>query len=438
MDTGMSALYALNIRSIVRYVKSESAPFLWLNVYLFLEYVRPQSIYPNIDILPFAQTALLITLALMFREGIQHRARNVETIWISLFSITIILSSAFAYSPTTSFSKLDDFFVWLLVYYLIISIINTEKRFFVFLLGFILYSFKMSQHGFRSFVGRGFGFEGWGVVGAPGWFHNSGEFGIQLSIFLPIVICFMIALWAHWDRWRKSIFILMPLTGIVSVVATSSRGAMLGASAALLWLVGASRIQLKVVIAFLIIATLTYNITPEQSLQRFDTAGVDETSVNRIERWKDGVEIINDNPVLGIGYGNWVIYRAREQGLGGGLPHNIFIQAGSELGYIGLIIFVLMIFNIFRNNLRTRRLARASNNKFLMMTAYGFDGALVGLLVSGSFVTVLYYPYFWIHLAMTVALNNVAKRECGSAQTLISDRPVRRPSRQNPASSRNY
>ena len=30
-------------------------------------------------------------------------------------------------------------------------------------------------------------------------------------------------------------------------------------------------------------------------------------------------------------------------------------------------------------------------------------------MVSGFFVTVLYYPYFWINLAMTVALNTVAK-----------------------------
>ena len=42
--------------------------------------------------------------------------------------------------------------------------------------------------------------------------------------------------------------------------------------------------------------------------------------------------------------------------------------------------------------------------------AHGLDGALVGFLVCGFFVTVLYYPYFWINLAMTTSLYEAAKR----------------------------
>jgi hypothetical protein len=43
--------------------------------------------------------------------------------------------------------------------------------------------------------------------------------------------------------------------------------------------------------------------------------------------------------------------------------------------------------------------------------AKAFDGALIGFLVGGYFVTVLYYPFFWINLAMTVALHNSTLRE---------------------------
>ena len=48
-------------------------------------------------------------------------------------------------------------------------------------------------------------------------------------------------------------------------------------------------------------------------------------------------------------------------------------------------------------------------NWFVYYMAHGLDGALVGFIVSGLFVTVLYYPYFWINFAMTVALNGIAK-----------------------------
>jgi len=37
----------------------------------------------------------------------------------------------------------------------------------------------------------------------------------------------------------------------------------------------------------------------------------------------------------------------------------------------------------------------------------------VCFLVNGYFVTVLYYPFFWINLAFTVALGAVAQRAYG-------------------------
>ena len=40
--------------------------------------------------------------------------------------------------------------------------------------------------------------------------------------------------------------------------------------------------------------------------------------------------------------------------------------------------------------------------------SHGLDAALIGYLACGFFVTVLYYPFFWINLAMTVALHNAA------------------------------
>lgn len=42
---------------------------------------------------------------------------------------------------------------------------------------------------------------------------------------------------------------------------------------------------------------------------------------------------------------------------------------------------------------------------------HGLDAALIGYLISASFVTVLFYPYQWIHVAFIVALNNIAKKQ---------------------------
>jgi hypothetical protein len=70
-------------------------------------------------------------------------------------------------------------------------------------------------------------------------------------------------------------------------------------------------------------------------------------------------------------------------------------------------------------NARSRSRAKRAGpqGRLTYHLAIGFDGALIGYMVSGFFVTVLYYPYFWINLAMTVALNTVAKRLPDVART---------------------
>lgn len=56
---------------------------------------------------------------------------------------------------------------------------------------------------------------------------------------------------------------------------------------------------------------------------------------------------------------------------------------------------------------------------------HGFDGALIGYLVSGFFITVLHYPYFWINLSMVVALRVIAGKAARTRQGSRVSRPVR-------------
>ena len=126
--------------------------------------------------------------------------------------------------------------------------------------------------------------------------------------------------------------------------------------------------------------------------------------------WKNGLEMMRDNPVLGIGYENWQKYSTIRYGGTGLLVHNTFVQAGSELGYTGLIAFIALIFCTFVINRRTRKLVASypHRGRFMFYMSHGLDGALVGFIISGFFISVLYYPFFWINLAMTVGLHNAA------------------------------
>ena len=59
---------------------------------------------------------------------------------------------------------------------------------------------------------------------------------------------------------------------------------------------------------------------------------------------------------------------------------------------------------------------------WLFILSYGFDAAFVGFLIAGQFVTIGYYPFMWIHLALVAAARNVVH----SQQALEPVSPRRR------------
>lgn len=420
----MRALYSLRPSAIWKSLKRQPASFWFVLIYLFFEYVRPQQIYDAMVGPPYALIAIVLALASFLFERRKLRFQTPELL-LTIFSLVVLASSVTAFEPSISFSynNLSLYFGWVLIYLMIANSVDTEERFLLFLLFFLLYSFKMSQFGTRSWAAYGFAFDAYGATGAPGFFRNSGEFGIQMCIFLPLVVAFILALKEYWPRWARWVAWGVAGTAITGIVASSSRGALVGLAAVSLWMLLKSRHKFRGLVATVAFAGLVYGITPPEQKARFQSIGHDNSSISRTTNWKDGIEIMSQYPLLGIGYANWRKYHGVNYGTEL-LPHNIFIEAGAELGYSGLAAFLALIWCTFVVNSRTRKLAKQfpDESGFISRMADGLDGALIGFLVSGFFVTVLYYPFFWINLAMTVGLNNAAVKTFAEGSRLPAGR----------------
>jgi O-antigen ligase len=405
------AVFFVRARDIWSFVKRQPASFVLVCLYLFMEYVRPQQLYTAISGPPYSKFIIAFALIAFVMEGRFFRLGLAELL-LGLFTAIVLASSFFALSPDDSFAQLSIFLSWALIYLLITNCVDTEERFLVFALSFILYSFKMAEFGTRSWLSDGFRFRSWGINGAPGWFSNSGEYGIQMCIFIPIVFYFTRSLNQYWPRWKRYVFWSMPVCAVIGIVGSSSRGALVGLAAVALWMLSKTRYKVRGLVAAAILAAAVYWVLPAEQMQRLQDMGTDDTSISRTTMWARGLELMREYPFLGIGYKNWSPYSKIHFGTPL-LPHNIFIEAGSELGYTGLIMFVVLIIATLVINYRTRRLMRQlpADNRFMLDMAHGLDGALIGYLASGFFVTVLYYPFFWINYAMTVALYNAARKK---------------------------
>ncbi len=417
-EVDITDYYAIKPKAIWRGLKQENPAFWWLCIYLFLEYIRPASLYPVIDILPWTQIALLMVCITAFSDKTIKWVRSTGNFLIILFFVIVLISSVFAFQPISSWVAIVIPINWVILYFLIITVVNTEKRFFVFVLLFLLLNFKMSQFGFFTFVRRGFSYTGWGVSGSPGWWRDSGDFGIAMTVFFPLAIAFALALKDYWGRYKRWFFYFLPITGMVTIVATSSRGAQLGMVAIGVWFLLKSRKGLKAMIGIIIAGLAIYAILPEGMFEEYHRAGQDPTSIDRLAHWEFGMDVVRDKPILGVGYHNWLDYCnfMNPNGLGWGmrpvcrLPHNTYIETAAELGIPGLFVYVWIALFMFRLNACTRINAKKSQNTLVQYLAHGLDGGLVGYLVSTFFFSELFFPDFWVQFAMIVALHESSKK----------------------------
>jgi len=412
-------LFRLDPRSILRAFRAESLAFWMLSAYIFIEYVRPQMIYRSIDVLPWGRLTLALALLTFFVSGPKFRKLHIVDLLLLGFTAVWFLSSIFAIYPEWSAEYALVYVNWLIVYFLVTHVVNTKPRFFLFLGLFLLWSLKLSQHGARTFAMRGFSFTTWGVMGPQGWFQNSGELAVQMCVFFAMSYAFVMAIRKHIRPWMFwGLMGLMPGTAALTVIASSSRGGQLALAAVILALIAQSKHRVRGVLIGSVVFAGLWFIVPDEQRERFDAMGDDRTSTTRTEYWDDGIEITKKYPVLGIGYRNWLPYYRTYYNPVGELPHNIFVEAGAELGYSGFFMLLFLMAGTLVLNRRTRRLARRIPEwgPFIRASAFGLDAALAGYAVAGMFVTILYYPYFWVNLAFTAALYEVARRSAKEAK----------------------
>jgi putative inorganic carbon (hco3(-)) transporter len=411
-------LYALRPRAIWRAFARDNFAFWMASGYLFFEYVRPQAIWPVVDAFPYWGRTLIL---LAFLGWLLDPKRQFVWTWITtgVFAYLglVLLSSQFALWPQVSREHYMNIFNWVVIFFVLTQVTTTRARFYILLLIFFLASFKLSLYGARTWAMMGFRFSDWGLRGPQGFFANPGELAIQMVVFAPMALFFVFGVAPYLKRWQVYALYLMPLTAAMTTIATNTRGGQLALAVQVLALILLMKQRVKALVLVAVVGTIGLLLLPEQQKDRFREAGDDETSEQRLLYWKHGWQMMKDYPVLGVGYFNFAPYYTRyhPQDIlrrdGAQLPHNIFIQVGTDTGFTGLGVFLFLLAAGVLTMWRIGREATTRGDPFLGQLTIGMNIALLGFVVGGQFVTITYYPYLWIHLAFVTIMSTFWKRE---------------------------
>jgi O-antigen ligase len=134
----------------------------------------------------------------------------------------------------------------------------------------------------------------------------------------------------------------------------------------------------------------------------------------RIQLWKGTWNMIKEHPVLGFGINTYSkyfpLYKPPDY------PdiryaHNSYLQMWSEIGLVGLGVFLCLIFAVLKNALC--KIREKINKGFLGLVFLGLLAGYIAFLVQSAFDTNLYslvlFTLFWVMTAYLVCLDKYLK-----------------------------
>jgi O-antigen ligase len=251
--------------------------------------------------------------------------------------------------------------------------------------------------------------------GSGGYFRDENDLCLYVVTMLPITYYLLM----ESKGLKKIIYGTGLVVGLMSVVVSFSRGGFLGFAAmgATIWLSSKNKI-VTLIICIVLGGAVWFLLADDNYRTEMGTIGNQEdgTREERINSWIAGWNMFLDNP-LGVGGNNFQVRFPEYQSgyfsrvMWGRVAHSLWFTLLPETGIIGVFLFLnLIVFN-FKDILfvkrKTRLQTKKRNSRYLHALALSLLPAFVGFFVAASFISVLYYPFFWYMTGLTVALRRV-------------------------------
>jgi len=408
--------------------------YLWMLAFTALLFFRPQDHLQALESLHLAELTAIAGLAAMaarrLRAGQTIAKVNAEVIGVVMLGAVIVLTIPFSIWPSGSLKMFSDIYVKIiLIFALMMSTITTPRRLRQMTWVMIIASGYIAGRGVFDYL-RGVNLvEGDRLRGAVGgMFENPNDLALNLVTFLAPTLFIII----QDKKMSRRLFALL-LAGLMlaATVATKSRSGFLGLVAmGLVVVYYTARVKPGVVLAVVLAGLLALPAMPSSFWTRMDSivnAEEDATGSRaaRVRLLNQGVEVFADNPITGIGAGQFQNYNGPGAVEKWRVTHNVWLQVASELGMFGVMAFLFLVIRAYTANFRTLRMLKTPRKKWnaapamppesghLTMTATervivdtnarGMIAALVGWTVCAFFASVAFNWTFYYVLALSVA-----------------------------------
>jgi putative inorganic carbon (HCO3(-)) transporter len=326
--------------------------YVWMLAFTALLFLRPQDHLPALQSLHLAEVTAIFGLGAMaarrLRAGQTIARINPEVAGVAALGLVVLLTMPFSFWPGGSLAVFTEIYVKIiLVFALMISTITTPRRLHQMTWVMILASGYIAGRGVNDYLSGVNLVEGDRLAGAVGgMFKNPNDLALNLVTFLAPTLFVVI----HERRTsRRLVAVLIAALMVIATVFTKSRSGFLGLVA-----MGAvvvyytARVKPGFVFAVVLAAFMALPAMPSSFWRRMDSIvnpELDPTGSRaaRIHLINQAVTVFADNPLTGIGAGQFQNYNAPGTVERWRVTHNVWLQVAAELGVFGLATFAFLV-----------------------------------------------------------------------------------------------
>ncbi|MBE0358875.1 O-antigen ligase family protein [Pseudoalteromonas aliena] len=215
------------------------------------------------------------------------------------------------------------------------------------------------------------------------------------------------------NKYRRLFAAIGLMLTISGVIATQSRGGLLGIAAILSFFLY-QKVKNPVVVAMFagvgMLAMMVFAGIGDRQSGGAVESGVDESAMGRLYAWHAAINMAISNPLTGVGVDNFFVnyyfYSPHWDGKNHAV-HSTWFQVLGETGFVGICIFLLLIASIYRSLSRVYCINALNYNDQVAVNANALKAGIIGFMVAGTFLTQAFTWPLYIILALTIALEKL-------------------------------
>ncbi|MEW6983617.1 putative O-glycosylation ligase, exosortase A system-associated [Colwelliaceae bacterium 6471] len=399
-------------------------PYVAFAGYIWVDIIRPQSLaygFLSGQPLSMMMAVLCIFSIIINFNKLKKTASFGIPLLLILFSLWITFTTFNAYFPELAWFKWDSAFKTIIMSLCLYFVINTKEQLEFCILTFSLsISYFIIASGLKSILGGG----GYGASlissGANTGLAESSTLAMVAVLLMPLVIflkkhtLLLTNLKQYNFLWNLSFVVI-----VASVIGTRARTGLIALAVYAGIYIVKSKHKIRNSILVVIVAFLSFSFfVSDDWKQRMNTmhnVEQESSALGRILVWQWTWDFVKENP-NGGGFnafrangGEWQQYAdVPIEGTHIKAFHSIYFEVLGEHGYVGLILFLWLIFSTWRSNKSIRDKNRAQDEEaWYADLAVALNHCLLIFCAAGAFIGVAFQPIVFYLIAFSVLLKKI-------------------------------